>query len=273
MRSFFGEYSGTDQLTLEKFLQTLAKLPPDTIQSALRKGAVTIQRGGRGKILRERNPSLILKSKDKVWLHFDQKVLSFPEFQNPELIGETSHYGVWFKPAGIMSQGNQAGDHTSILRAVELKKRKEVYLVHRLDRETAGLMLIAYNSKAAHALSELFQKNAIEKTYEAIVVGELKEGYRDTIDASLDGKKAITHFEVLISERGLSLLRIKIETGRLHQIRRHLDHIGLPVLGDPKYGKNNKNRDGLKLLARSVKFIDPWSKSEVSFTYPDSLEF
>lgn len=273
MKSYFAEYSGPSRKTLSELLQEVSKLTSQVIEDALKKGAVTLQRGGRGKILRERNPNLQLKPKDKVWLHYDKKVLALPEASSPELILQNSHYGIWFKPAGILSQGNQFGDHTSLLRAVEISRGGETYLVHRLDRETAGLMIIAYDGKSAHALSELFQKNAIEKTYEAIVVGELQVGLRETIDASLDGKKAITHFEVLNSERGLSLLKIRIETGRLHQIRRHLDHYGCPVLGDPKYGKNNKNRDGLKLLAYSVKFTDPWTKSVVSASASDHLEF
>ena len=272
MKTFFGEVKGSEKLSLLDFLSGISKLPSEFILDALQKGAITLQRSGRGKILRERNPATQMKPNDKVWFHFDRKVLSLPVFTDPKLISENERYGVWFKPAGILSQGNQYGDHTSLLRAVEVRRKKEVFLVHRLDRETAGLMVIAYDPRSAHALSELFQKNAIEKTYEAIVMGDLPEGLRETIDASLDGKKAITHYEVLLTEKGLSLLRLKIETGRLHQIRRHLDHIGHPVLGDPKYGKNNKNRDGLKLFARSIRFIDPWSKSEVFFSSETGLE-
>ncbi|MBA2403738.1 MAG: RNA pseudouridine synthase, partial [Bdellovibrionales bacterium] len=96
-----------------------------------------------------------------------------------------------------------------------------------------------------------------------IVRGEIERGHRQTITDSLDGKEAITHFEVLANSNGKSLLTIKIDTGRLHQIRRHLDIIGFPIMGDPKYGTNNKNRQGLMLLAKSLNFIDPWTKKPV----------
>lgn len=271
MSTFSGQHSGAE-LSLGAFLVRLSKLPEPAVADALEKGAVTLQRGGKGKILRERNPELPLRPGDKVVFHYDKKVLSFPEFRDPELLGESKRYGVWYKPAGILSQGNQFGDHTSLLRAVERVRKNEVFLVHRLDRETAGVMIVAYDGAAASALSELFQKNAIEKSYEAVVLGSLDPGSRRTIDASLDGKKAITHIEVLDTAGGQSLLRVGIETGRLHQIRRHLDFIGFPVMGDPKYGRGNKNRGGLQLLARSVKFTDPWTKAHVNFTYDGHLE-
>lgn len=271
MKTFIREFTAS-QAKLSDFLQEVSKLSPAVVEDALKKGAVTLQRGGKGKILRERDPNSLLKKKDKVAFHYDHKILALPFFNSPELVGETSRYGVWFKPAGVLAQGNQFGDHTSLLRAIEVQRGGDVFLVHRLDRETAGLMVVAYDGKAAHALSELFQKNAIEKTYEAIVLGELQRGQRETIDASLDGKRAVTHIEVLETHPSSSLLRIKIETGRLHQIRRHLDFYGHPVVGDPKYGKNNKNREGMKLLAQSVKFTDPWSRSEVTFALKWHLE-
>jgi tRNA pseudouridine32 synthase/23S rRNA pseudouridine746 synthase len=150
---------------------------------------------------------------------------------------------------------------------VEVTKKKETFLVHRLDRETEGLTLIAYTSEGAAKLSALFQENRIKKTYEAVVLGTMTPGRKETINASLDDKEAITHFEVLDSSEDFSLLRIEIETGRLHQIRRHLDHIGHPVMGDPKYGKGNKNREGLKLKATSLSLKDPWEKKEKTWTF------
>jgi tRNA pseudouridine32 synthase/23S rRNA pseudouridine746 synthase len=129
-------------------------------------------------------------------------------------------------------------------------------------------MMIAYHSKAAALLSDLFQKNQIQKEYQAIVRGELAAGLKETIKASLDDKEAVTHFEVIESSKSESLLQVTIETGRLHQIRRHLDFIGYPIMGDPKYGKGNKNRDGLKLIASKLSFEDPWLDKLIVFTLP-----
>lgn len=257
--------------TLGDFLLKLTKLTSVDLADAAHKGAVWIQRKGKGKILRIRSLQEKVIPEDVIQLFFEPKVLKLPEVNKLEAVYEDSHFGVWIKPAGIVPQGSQTGDHASVLRYVEKVKGKEVYLVHRLDRETLGLMLVGYDSKAAALLSDLFQKNKIKKEYEAIVLGEMKIGHTQTIKASLDDKEAITHFEVIDSKNNQSLLKVTIETGRLHQIRRHLDFIGHPIMGDPKYGKGNKNKEGLKLVASSLAFEDPWLKKTHSFSVESHL--
>jgi tRNA pseudouridine32 synthase/23S rRNA pseudouridine746 synthase len=258
---------------LSALLSSSSKLPHEKIAEACDKGAVWLQKGGKGKILRQRNASMALKPGDIVTLYYDPKVLSYPALKTAECLEETKHYGIWFKKAGVVTQGTQAGDHTSLFRYVELTTKKEPFLVHRLDRETEGLMIIAYTSEGAAKLSKLFQDNKVKKIYEAVVLGTLTPGRKDTISASLDDKEAITHFEVIDSNEKVSLLKVEIETGRLHQIRRHLDFIGNPVMGDPKYGKGNKNREGLKLLASSLSFMDPWEKKQKSWNMTHHLTF
>ena len=257
--------------TLGDFLLKISKLPPKEIGDAATKGGVWIQRRGKGKILRIRVLSDIVNPDDIVQLNYDPKVLRLPEVTHLDAVYEDENYGVWIKPAGVVPQGSQASDHASVLRYVEKTRNKEVFLVHRLDRETLGLMIVAYNSKAAAYLSDLFQKNKITKIYEAIVLGEMERGHKETIKASLDDKEAITHLTVLESKNNRSLLQVKIDTGRLHQIRRHLDFIGHPIMGDPKYGKGNKNREGLKLVASSLSFMDPWLRKEQSIELPEHL--
>jgi tRNA pseudouridine32 synthase/23S rRNA pseudouridine746 synthase len=132
-------------------------------------------------------------------------------------------------------------------------------------------MIVGHHSQAAAKLSDMFQKNLVKKTYEAVVKGQMKPGSTHLIEKKLDGKAATTEVEVLDSQGNLSLLKVEIKTGRLHQIRRHLESIGHPVMGDPKYGKGNKNREGLKLLAKSLEFNDPWSQSLVSVSHHHSL--
>lgn len=256
---------------LSALLSSSSKFPPEKIADACAKGAVWLQKSGKGKILRERKADFPVKPQDIITFYCDPRVLSMPALKDAECLEETKHYGVWIKKAGVVTQGTQAGDHTSLLRYVELKKKKETFLVHRLDRETEGLTIIAYTSEGAAKLSALFQENRIKKTYEALVLGSMTPGRKETIDASLDDKEAITHFEVLDSSEDFSLLKVDIETGRLHQIRRHLDHIGHPVMGDPKYGQGNKNKDGLKLLASSLSFMDPWERKQKTWTMPNHL--
>lgn len=260
-----------EKVKLGEVLQKATSLEFDVLADAASKGAVWHQKNGKGKILKIRSLHIQLGPEDKITFYFDSKILSFPELKNALCLYETVHYGVWVKEAGVVPQGTQAADHTSLLRYVEKMRKKDVYLIHRLDRETEGLMVIGYSSEGAAKLSDLFQKNKIHKTYEAIVKGELERGLKQTINDSLDGKEAITHFEVLANNNTRSLLTIKIETGRLHQIRRHLDMHGHPVMGDPKYGKGNKNRAGLQLLAKSLNFIDPWTRLPVDVVWERSL--
>lgn len=257
--------------TLGELLMKLTKLTPAQLGDAATKGAVWIQRQGRGKILRIRILNETITPEDIVQFNYDPKVLSLPEVTHLDSLYTDENYGVWIKPAGVVPQGSPASDHASVLRYVEKSRNKEVHLVHRLDRETRGIMLVAYNSKAAAYLSELFQKNKIKKEYEAIVLGEMKIGATETIKASLDDKEAITHYTVVDSKNNRSLLKVSIETGRLHQIRRHLDFIGHPIMGDPKYGKGNKNREGLLLMASTLTFEDPWIRKTLTFELPDKL--
>lgn len=249
----------------------LTPLTPAQLGEVAQKGGVWIQRKAKGKILRIRVLKENVDPEDMITLNFDPKVLKLPEVTQLEAVYEDENYGIWIKPAGVVPQGSQASDHASVLRFVEKQKKKEVYLVHRLDRETHGLMIVGYNSRAAAVLSDLFQKNKIHKEYEAIVLGEMQSGSKGTINVSLDDKEAVTHYEVISAAKGQSLLRVRIETGRLHQIRRHLDSIGHPIMGDPKYGKGNKNKEGLMLMASMLSFEDPWLRKTLIFRLPEHL--
>lgn len=253
-------------------LETRLKLPAETVTKLLAFGAVVVRARGKGAHQRVRAPGHVLHPTDEVQVAHDPRVLAMPAFKAAPAIWECAHYGVWFKPAGIMSQGSPAGDHCSLMYAVEQMGRTP-YLVHRLDRETEGLMLVAYNGKAAGVLSDMFQKQLIQKTYLALVAHpEALGGPEGLIDLPLDGKPSQTKFRVI---KDLAANRALVElsplTGRLHQIRRHLALMGSGVMGDPKYGVGNKNREGMKLSAISLKFFDSWSKQDRHFTFKASF--
>jgi len=253
------------------FLAARSGLSKSRIKEAMKKGAIWLKKK-KGGFKRLRRASLNLVKGDRIEMHYDEKVLStIPPVA--ECLADRGGYSVWQKPAGMMAQGTMYGDHCSLLRTAELfySLSREVFLVHRLDREASGIMLIAHNGTAAAALSGLFQKNMITKKYRAEVFGDLGgKGRRGLIDFLLDGKTAITEYQVLSYDpgKGTSEVEVLIKTGRLHQIRRHFDMIGHPVIGDPRYGKENKNADGMKLTAVSLRFICPVSKKEVEFLLP-----
>ena len=153
-------------------------------------------------------------------------------------------------------------------------------IVHRLDKDTSGVILVAKNDKAHINLSEQIKNHEVEKTYIALVRGIVKENEakidmpigRDKNDRKKmtvreDGKNAITNFKVLerYEKDNCTLLEVKIETGRTHQIRVHLSHIGYPVIGDEVYS-NGKNKWGIKgqcLHAESLKFKHPITGKEM----------
>ena len=141
-----------------------------------------------------------------------------------------------------------------------------------LDTVTAGLMLIAHDRQAAAQLSSLFQGNRIRKHYRARVRGAMEKRVGE-IDLPLDGKRAMTCYEVVDYDTGadVTTLDITIETGRLHQIRRHFDMIGHPLLGDPKYGTGNKNSEGLQLIASGLRFRCPFSGREMDYSLNESF--
>jgi tRNA pseudouridine32 synthase/23S rRNA pseudouridine746 synthase len=131
-------------------------------------------------------------------------------------------------------------------------------------------MLFAYTQNAARLFSEIFQNRKVKKFYKVEVIGIIKNDTGE-IDKQLDKKEARTTFKVLERTEFTTKLLVEIHTGRLHQIRRHFDMIGHPVLGDPKYGAGNKNTDGLQLQAFQLIFIDPFTKKEFNFTLPSKI--
>ena len=145
-------------------------------------------------------------------------------------------------------------------------------IVHRLDKDTSGIIVVAKNDKAHINLSEQIKNHEVKKTYIALVRGIVKENEatinmpigrsekdRKKMAVKRNGKKAITHFKVLQRYDNYTLLEVNIETGRTHQIRVHLSHIGYPVIGDEVYsnGKNEWNEKGQCLHAKSLEFIHP----------------
>ena len=195
---------------------------------------------------------------------FYNPVLLATKPSSPELSEDCGRYSVWFKPPGIMSQGNEWGDHCSILRLAELhfKNARQVFPVHRLDQDASGLMLIAHDKKSAALLSGLFAERKIEKSYRVRVEGTW-DSNQQRIEVPLDGRRAVTNVKCLECVADTSLLLVEIETGRKHQIRRHLSHLGHPVLGDALYGV--KNSQPLHLAATKLSYPCPVQGRSVTF--------
>lgn len=261
-----------DPMILIDFLEAKSKLSKSVLKKVLNNGGVWVKKFKNTKLSRTRRATTELNKESYIEFFYD------PEFVNlkvPEakIVLDKKEWGLWYKPAGMLSQGNEYGDHCTILRSVEkVKGPKKAYLVHRLDREAHGLILMAYTEKAASVFSQMWQKGRVNKIYKIIVLGDLRTKYPDgtgEINLKLDGKDAKTSFKLINVIEDQSIVEVQIHTGRLHQIRRHFDSIGFPVMGDPKYGKGNKNKDGMKLLSFKLEFMDPYSKEQISFALDD----
>lgn len=257
--------SGETALNL---LSTSSGLSKQRIKDAMNKGAVWWTK--KNKMLRLRRASQVLEPGTRLALFYDPQVLTRIA-EAPTLIADTRRYSVWFKPHGLLSQGSQWGDHCSILRwaEVHLQPKRACFLIHRLDGDAAGLLLLAHDSQSAARLSQLFQDHNIQKKYQARVTGLVNiTGEEKIIAQVIDGKSAITHIKLLQQDTNLleSLLDIRIETGRKHQIRRHLADLGHPIIGDRLYGKTNKRP--LQLLAYQLEFVCPFTKKLMNYTLP-----
>ena len=153
-------------------------------------------------------------------------------------------------------------------------------IVHRLDKDTSGAIIVAKNDKAHINLSQMLKNHEIKKTYLALVRGVIKENEatinmpigrstkdRKKMDVDKNGKEAVTHFKVLERYKNkYTLLQINLETGRTHQIRVHLSHIGYPIIGDEVYsnGKNEWNVSGQCLHAWKLEFNHPITGKKLS---------
>ncbi len=245
-------------------------LSKGVVKDAMRKGAVHVGRAGRSPN-RLRRETATVRPGDVLEIHYDAELLALDP-PRAALVRDAVRWSAWAKPAGLLSQGTEFGDHASLLRQVEKALDRPVFPVHRLDREVEGLVLVAHDGAAAAALSALLREAKVVKRYRAEVVGdvEAERGTEGTIDLPVDDKPARTSFRVLSRDAGrnTTTLEVTIETGRHHQIRRHFEAIGHAVVGDPRYGVGNKNREGMRLSAVYLAFVEPFTGEEVELTLP-----
>lgn len=245
-------------------------LPKQRLKAAMTKGAVWVSRGRNTRRLRR--VSRTLREGDELHIYYNAKILA-EQPPEPSLIADIGGYSVWNKPYGLRSQGSKWGDHCTVTRWAEmhLKPQRPAFTVHRLDRAANGLILVAHSKTVAATLSALFRYREIEKRYQAVVSGDFSvHPNPKRIEQPIDGKAAISECTLnqVSSDGRYSLLDVRIETGRKHQIRRHLANAGHPIIGDRLYGAGQQDELDLQLTAYLLAFHCPVEDKPVEYRLP-----
>ena len=276
---------------LDRWLRrNICEIPQSLIEKNLRKGRIKVNN-------KRKKSSYKLQKNDKIDLcdfNYSERINKKRRFiYNPTkkelsfssriFIENNKNFVVINKPSGISVQSGTKSRKNilDILRKTQEFKDTSPYTVHRIDKETTGILVVAKNRKYAQLLTSLFRLRRIHKTYLGIVLGELKENKGTLIDILFhyEGKKkiktkAITRFNVIDSNNNYSLLKLSPETGRKHQLRKQLLIHGHPILGDSKYRISEKkiNRNN-SLMLHAHKIFFSINKIKYNFSAELPLEF
>jgi 23S rRNA pseudouridine1911/1915/1917 synthase len=278
--------------------QALAQLLPDFSRTRIKEWieAGHVQVDGRQLKPKEK---LLGGERIQVRAELMPQVPMAPERIELDIVHKDRHVFVFNKPAGLVvhpGAGNAAGTLQNALLHLDAKLEQlpRAGIVHRLDKETSGLIVVARTLAAHTVLTRMIEAHEVERHYEAVCVGVMTAG--GTVDAPIDrhptdrvkmsirssGREAITHYRVVKRFRAHTHVRVQLETGRTHQIRVHLAHIKYPIVGDRVYGgrlllpkgasdeliEAVRNFPRQALHAAQLDFVHPVTEKPLSFTAP-----
>lgn len=237
-----------------------------------------------------------IKEKDKIEIvkEYYEEIDLTPEELPLDIVFEDENVLVINKPSGlVVHPGSGNFSHTLVngllyhTNLSEGSTTERPGIVHRIDKDTSGLMLVAKNNEAHQILTEDFKNKRVERKYIALVKGILKNN-SIVIDAPIgrdeknrkkmavtatNSKRAVTHVKLLKRYEHYTLIECKLETGRTHQIRVHMAYIGYPLFNDPVYGTEKIKGFGQFLHSSEITFTEPITKEKLSFSCPLPKEF
>ena len=271
------------------FRKNISQVPQSLIEKNLRKGKIKVNN-------KKVKSSYKLKKNDQITLYdiaFTERRINITKtpykatkkdlsYSSNIFIENNENFAVINKPAGIAVQSGTKSRRNilDILKSTKEFKDSYPYPVHRIDKETTGILIVAKNRQYAQLLTSLFRIRKIHKTYLCIAVGKLNQNKGTFVDELLqyegDKKiksKAITHFTVLDTNKNYLLLKLNPQTGRKHQLRKQLLIHGCPVLGDDKYRitPNKMKKNTLMLHAYKINFSI--AETRYKFSAPLPLTF
>lgn len=285
----FKTFSSDKNIRLDNFLNT--KLPDMSrtyIQKLIEEKMVSVNG-----FYKNKNYKIVPGVTIKINVPEPKKLDVVPQNIPIEIIYEDSDLLVVNKPKGMVVHPAPGNYENTLVNALLFHCKGSLSgingilrpgIVHRIDKDTSGLLMVAKNDSSHNFLAAQIKDHSFERTYETIVIGNIKEN-KQTINTNISrhktnrkkmavtsfgGKNAITHYEVLKRYGLYTHLKVKLETGRTHQIRVHMAHIGHSVLGDEVYGNTKLNPfsfvKGQCLHARTIGFIHPSTQKYMEFT-------
>lgn len=274
-----------DEVRIDKYLGVNTEISRSTIEKMLKSGFILVN----GISVK---PSYKLHIGDNIDIqdNFKEEIKLEPKKMDLDIIYEDKDLIIINKPSGLtVHPGSGNYDNTLVNGLIyytgDLSDGSEEFrpgIVHRIDKDTSGLIIVAKNNKMHEALADMFKEHTIKREYIALLDGVLKQN-SITIDAPIgrdikyrqqmtvtgtNSKKAVTHLTVLKRYANNTLVKLRLETGRTHQIRVHMKYIGYPVHNDPVYSKNSEGDFGQFLHSYSMDFIKPFTNEHISVTAP-----
>lgn len=264
------------KIVLEKetpLLDVLQALSPDssknTLKSWVGKGRVTVN----GCVVDRCNQTVARGQEVAIGQR-----LFFTE-EGVKILYEDGHIIVVDKPEKLLSVATDAESERTVHSILKRRVERMVYPVHRLDKDTSGVMVFAYTQQSREKLKEMFAAHDIQREYYGLLEGVLKprkgtwksalvEEDDFFVKSSEGGKMAITHYELVGVKNRLSIARFQLETGRKNQIRVHASEAGYPIVGDKKYGSSINRFKRLCLHAHLLGFTHPITGKKMKFTSP-----
>ena len=272
-----------ENIRIDKFLSKKLDYSRSIIIKMLEKGAILVN----GKIVK---PSFLVHYEDSIEVvkEYEKESTLKPNEMSLDIVYEDNDIMVINKPAGVVVHPG-SGNHENTLangllyyteNLSDINGDARPGIVHRLDKDTSGLMLVAKSNKAHEILAEDFKVHAVKREYVALLNGVIMHS-NGKIDApigrdpknrkkfmvtSVNSKEAITYLKVLKRYKKHTLVSLNLETGRTHQIRVHMKYIGYPVFNDPVYNHQVIPNVGQFLHSKTITFIHPITKKEMFFS-------